>query len=101
PLLEFLVLGLQTIDLGKGAGIGACALQSVAAENSRHRCSLKHRRRQVDKVVTDINQEAMADAAQNQEDGTEEIEREGKQLDRPAPSAPPRALKVSCARHTV
>jgi len=45
PLLEFLVLGLQAVDLGKSAGVGARMLQSVAAKNGRHGRSFEQRRR--------------------------------------------------------
>lgn len=89
PLLELFILGLEPIDLFKCPGIGTRSLQSMTAKDGRHRCGLQQRSRQVDELIARIDQEAMPDAAQDQEDGTQEIEREGKQFDRPPPSVRP------------
>ena len=74
PLLELLVLLLQPIDLAEGAGIGAGALQGVAPHNDGGRCGFKQRCAQVDEAVARVGDHAVADAAQDEEQGAEEEE---------------------------
>ena len=69
PLLKLVILLLQAIDLVEGGGIGPHTLHSATRLNGGKRRSLKQGGGEIDQSIARIGDDAMADTAQDEENG--------------------------------